>query len=49
MKPFSQTRSRHGRKVFNACFAVISLGLCLVAIYLEWRDQSFGAFSIAIM
>lgn len=35
-------------RVFNTWFAIVSLGLCLVAILLAWQDKSWGALYIAV-
>lgn len=44
---FDQLRSRASARVFNTWFVVVSLGICLVAIFLGWQDKSWGAIYIA--
>jgi hypothetical protein len=36
-------------RAFKALFAIFPLGVFLVSSYLAWRDQSWGALSIAII
>ena len=46
---FNRSRSRASAQGFNTWFAIASLVLCSVALFLAWQDQSWGAIYIAIV
>lgn len=42
-------RVRDSERAFKRWFAAVTLGICLISIFLAWQDQSWGAFYIAVV